>query len=168
MKSTGEVMGIDQELGIAFYKAQLAAGSRLPLEPSCGKVFISVKDKDKPKIFFIAKKLADMGFKLVSTEGTYKFLKEKGLPVELTYKIQEGRRPNVEDLIKNGEICLIINTPTGSSSKKDAKSIRRLAVNYKIPYYTTVRGAQAAVRAIESMRRAKLHVKPLQEYYGGK
>ena len=168
MKSTGEVMGIDRDLGIAFYKAQLAAGSRLPLDPSCGKVFISVKDKDKPKIFGIAKKLADMGFKIVSTEGTYKFLKEKGVPVELVYKIQEGRRPNIGDLIKNGEICLIINTPTGTKSKKDAYSIRRLAVNYKIPYYTTVRGAQAAVMAIESMRRANLDVKPLQEYYGGK
>jgi len=168
MKSTGEVMGIDKDLGVAFYKAQLAAGSRLPLDPNCGKVFISVKDKDKPKIYGIAKKLSDMGFKVVSTEGTYRFLKERGIPVELVYKIQEGRRPNVGDLIKNGEICLIINTPTGSKSKKDAYSIRRLAVNYKIPYYTTVRGAQAAVMAIESMRRERLCVKPLQEYYGGK
>ncbi|WP_457679616.1 carbamoyl-phosphate synthase large subunit [Thermovibrio sp.] len=168
MKSTGEVMGIDKDLGVAFYKAQLAAGSRLPLEPSCGKVFISVKDKDKPKIYSIAKKLSDMGFKIVSTEGTYNFLKERGIPVELVYKIQEGRRPNIGDLIKNGEICLIINTPTGSKSKKDAYSIRRLAVNHKIPYYTTVRGAQAAVMAIESMRRENLEVKPLQEYYGGK
>ncbi|MEO2066024.1 MAG: carbamoyl-phosphate synthase large subunit, partial [Desulfurobacteriaceae bacterium] len=168
MKSTGEVMGIDKDLGVAFYKAQLAAGSRLPLDPNCGKVFISVKDKDKPKIYGIAKKLSDMGFKVVSTEGTYRFLKGRGIPVELVYKIQEGRRPNVGDLIKNGEICLIINTPTGSKSKKDAYSIRRLAVNYKIPYYTTVRGAQAAVMAIESMRRERLCVKPLQEYYGGK
>ena len=168
MKSTGEVMGIDKDLGVAFYKAQLAAGSRLPLDPNCGKVFISVKDKDKLKIYGIAKKLSDMGFKVVSTEGTYRFLKERGIPVELVYKIQEGRRPNVGDLIKNGEICLIINTPTGSKSKKDAYSIRRLAVNYKIPYYTTVRGAQAAVMAIESMRRERLCVKPLQEYYGGK
>ncbi|RUM91285.1 MAG: carbamoyl phosphate synthase large subunit [Thermovibrio sp.] len=168
MKSTGEVMGIDRNLGIAFYKAQLASGSRLPLEPSCGKVFISVKDKDKPRIFGIAKKLSDMGFRIVSTEGTYNFLKEKGIPVELVYKIQEGRRPNIGDLIKNNEICLIINTPTGTKSKRDAYSIRRLAVNYKIPYYTTVRGAQAAVMAIEAMRKASLDVKPIQEYYGGK
>ncbi len=168
MKSTGEVMGIDKDLGIAFYKAQLAAGSRLPVDPTCGKVFISVKDKDKPKIFSVAKKLVEMGFKLVSTRGTYSFLKERGLPVEKVYKIQEGLRPNVEDLIKNGQVCLIINTPTGSKSKKDAYSIRRLAVNYRIPYYTTIRGAQAAVMAIESMRRERLKVKPLQEYYGGK
>jgi len=168
MRSTGEVMGIDRDLGIAFYKAQLAAGSRLPLDPSLGKVFISVKDKDKPRIYGIAKRLSELGFRIVSTEGTFKFLKDKGIPVELVHKIQDMRRPNVEDLIKNGEICLIINTPTGRKSKKDAYSIRRLAVNYKIPYYTTVRGAQAAVMAIESMRRATLDVKPIQDYYGGR
>ncbi|TCK02891.1 carbamoyl-phosphate synthase large subunit [Phorcysia thermohydrogeniphila] len=168
MKSTGEVMGIDKDFGIAFYKAQLAAGSRLPLDPSKGKVFISVKDKDKPRVYGIAKKLVEMGFKIVSTEGTYRFLKEKGLPVEVVYKIQEGRRPNVEDLIKNGEVALIINTPTGAKSKRDAKSIRRLAVNYGIPYYTTIRGAQAAVMAIESMRKGQMSVRSLQEYYGGK
>jgi len=165
MKSTGEVMGIDKDLGIAFYKAQLAAGSRLPIDPSKGKVFISVKDKDKPKVYPIAEKLHKLGFKIVSTEGTYKFLKEKGIPVELVYKIQEGRRPNIGDLIKNGEIILIINTPTGMKSKKDAVSIRRLAVNYNIPYYTTIRGAQAAVMAIESMKKHQLSVKSLQEYY---
>ncbi len=165
MKSTGEVMGIDKDLGIAFYKAQLAAGSRLPVDPSKGKVFISVKDKDKPKIFGLAKKLVDMGFEVVSTEGTHGFLKERGLPVRLVYKIQEGRRPNIGDLIKNGEIVLIINTPSGRKSKKDAISIRRLAVNYNIPYYTTVRGAQAAVMAIEAMRRSSLNVKALQDYY---
>jgi len=165
MKSTGEVMGIDKDFGIAFYKAQLAAGSRLPLDPSKGKVFISVKDKDKPRVYGIAQKLVEMGFKIVSTEGTYRFLKEKGLPVEIVYKIQEGRRPNVEDLIKNGEISLIINTPTGAKSKKDAKSIRRLAVNYGIPYYTTIRGAQAAVMAIEAMRKGNMNVRSLQEYY---
>ncbi len=165
MKSTGEVMGIDEELGIAFYKAQLAAGSRLPIDPSKGRVFISVKDTDKPKIYGIAKKLNDMGFSIISTEGTYKFLKEQGIDVSLVYKILEGRRPNIADLIKNAEVSLIINTPTGSRSKKDAVSIRRLAVNYNIPYYTTVRGAQAAVVAIEHMRVGELKVKPLQEYY---
>jgi carbamoyl-phosphate synthase large subunit len=165
MKSTGEVMGIDDNLGIAFYKAQLAAGSRLPVDPSRGKVFISVKNRDKPKVFGIAKKLSSLGFKIISTEGTFKFLKEKGIPVELVYKIQEGRRPNIGDLIKNGEIILIINTPSGTRSTKDAVSIRRLAVNYNIPYYTTIRGAQAAVMAIESMRKGQLKVKSLQEYY---
>ena len=165
MKSTGEVMGIDNNLGIAFYKAQLAAGSRLPVDPSRGKVFISVKDRDKAKVFGIAKKLTSLGFKIISTEGTYNFLKGKGIPVELVYKIQEGRRPNIGDLIKNGEIILIINTPSGTRSTKDAVSIRRLAVNYNIPYYTTIRGAQAAVMAIESMRKGQLKVKSLQEYY---
>jgi len=165
MKSTGEVMGVDRNLGIAFYKAQLAAGSRLPLDPSNGKVFISVKDSDKPKIFGVAKMLSELGFDIISTEGTYRFLKGKGLDVSLVYKILEGRRPNVADLIKNAEISLIINTPTGSRSKRDAVSIRRLAVNYEIPYYTTVRGAQAAVMAIEQMRFGELKVKSLQDYY---
>ena len=165
MKSTGEVMGMDRNLGIAFYKAQLAAGSRLPLDPSNGKVFISVKDSDKPKIFGVAKMLSELGFDIISTEGTYRFLKGKGLDVSLVYKILEGRRPNVADLIKNAEISLIINTPTGSRSKRDAVSIRRLAVNYEIPYYTTVRGAQAAVMAIEQMRFGELKVKSLQDYY---
>ena len=165
MKSTGEVMGIDKDLGVAFYKAQLACGSRLPIDPSKGKVFVSVKDRDKPKVFGIVEKLVKLGFSIVSTEGTFKFLKSKGINAQIVHKIQSGRRPNVEDLIKNGDISLIINTPTGSKSKKDAVSIRRLAVNYGIPYYTTIRGAQAAVMAIESMRRKRLSVKSLQEYH---
>ena len=165
MKSTGEVMGIDEDLGIAFYKAQLAAGSRLPVDPAKGKVFVSVKDKDKPKVVDIVKALVNMGFEIVSTEGTYKFLKENGIPVSLVYKIQEGRRPNIADMIKNGQIALIINTPTGTKSKKDAVSIRRLAVNFKIPYYTTIRGAQAAVKAIESVREKGFDVESLQDYY---
>ncbi len=165
MKSTGEVMGIDEDLGKAFYKAQLAAGSRLPIDPSSGKVFISVKNKDKPKILEIAKVLTDMGFELVSTEGTYKFLKENSVPVSIVYKIQEGRRPNIADMIKNGEITMIINTPTGTKSKKDAMSIRRLAVNFRIPYYTTIRGAQAVVKAIFSVRERMFDVKSLQDYH---
>jgi len=165
MKSTGEVMGIDRDVGIAFYKAQLAVGSRLPLDPSKGKVFVSVKDRDKPKIYDVARQLTEMGFKLVSTGGTKEFLESKGLRVERVYKIQEKRRPNIEDLIRNGEISLIINTPTGLKSKRDAKSIRRLAVNYRIPYYTTLRGAKAVVMAIKAMRSASMGVTPLQDYY---
>ncbi|WP_297446927.1 carbamoyl-phosphate synthase large subunit [Desulfurobacterium sp.] len=165
MKSTGEVMGIDEDLGTAFYKAQLAAGSRLPIDPSRGKVFVSVKDKDKPKVVNIVKELINIGFEIVSTEGTYRFLKEQELPVSIVYKIQEGRRPNIADMIKNNEIALIINTPTGSKSKRDAMSIRRLAVNYGIPYYTTIRGAEAAVMAIKSVREKNFDVKPLQEYH---
>jgi len=160
MKSTGEVMGIDKDLGLAFYKAQLAAGFKLP---ETGTVFISVKDKDKPKIVNIAKRLLDLGFKLVATKGTYKFLKEQGIEVEKIYKVYEGQRPNILDLIKNKEIHLIINTPSGRAAQKDAVSIRRLAVNYNIPYYTTIRSAQMVVLAIESLKTKKLEVYALQD-----
>lgn len=160
MKSTGEVMGIDKDLGLAFYKSQLAAGFKLP---KSGTVFISVKDKDKPKVINIAKKLVDLGFKLVATQGTYKFLKEHGIEVEKVYKIYEGQRPNILDLIKNKEIHLIINTPSGKTAQKDAISIRRLAVNYNIPYYTTIRSAQMVVLAIESLKTKKLKVYALQD-----
>lgn len=160
MKSTGEVMGIDKDLGLAFYKSQLAAGFKLP---KSGTVFISVKDKDKPKVINIAKKLVDLGFKLVATQGTYKFLKEHGIEVEKVYKVYEGQRPNILDLIKNKEIHLIINTPSGKTAQKDAISIRRLAVNYNIPYYTTIRSAQMVVLAIESLKTKKLKVYALQD-----
>jgi len=160
MKSTGEVMGIDKDLGLAFYKAQLAAGFKLP---KSGTVFISVKDKDKPKVINIAKKLVDLGFKLVATQGTYKFLKEHGIEVKKVYKVYEGQRPNILDLIKNKEIHLIINTPSGKTAQKDAISIRRLAVNYNIPYYTTIRSAQMVVLAIESLKTKKLKVYALQD-----
>ncbi|NIA11073.1 MAG: carbamoyl-phosphate synthase large subunit [Nitrospiraceae bacterium] len=162
MKSTGEVMGIDKDLGMAFYKAQLAAGLRLPLK---GTVFISVKDEDKEKVLPIAKDLLDMGFKLISTEGTYNFLTSRGLPISIVYKMRENRRPNIGDFIKNNQVNLIINTPTGRKSAKDAISIRRLAVNYNIPYYTTIRGANAATMAIRSRMRNELKVMPLQERY---
>ena len=160
MKSTGEVMGIDKDLGLAFYKSQLAAGFKLP---KSGTVFISVKDKDKPKVINIAKKLVDLGFKLVATQGTYKFLKEHGIEVKKVYKVYEGQRPNILDLIKNKEIHLIINTPSGKTAQKDAISIRRLAVNYNIPYYTTIRSAQMVVLAIESLKTKKLKVYALQD-----
>ncbi len=160
MKSTGEVMGIDKDLGLAFYKSQLAAGFKLPKE---GTVFISVKDKDKSKILPIAKKLLELGFKIVATGGTYKFLKENGIEAQKVYKVYEGQRPNILDLIKNKEIDLIINTPSGKTAQMDAVSIRRLAVNYNIPYYTTIRSAQMAVLAIESLKTKPLDVYALQD-----
>ncbi len=167
MKSTGEVMGIDEDLGIAFYKAQLAAGSRLPLSPNEGMVFVSVKDGDKPKILDSVKRLLELGFEILSTSGTYEFLRKNNIKAKLVYKVQEGRRPNILDYIVNGQIALIINTPTGRKEKRDALSIRRLAVNYGIPYYTTVRGAQAAVMAIEAVRERGFDVKALQDYHVG-
>jgi carbamoyl-phosphate synthase large subunit len=161
MKSTGEVMGIDRDFGIAFAKSQIAAGQILPLS---GAVFISVSDKDKSAIAPIAKQLSDLGFTLVSTAGTAEALTQNGLPVKQVLKVSEGR-PSVVDLIKNREINLVINTPTGRKPKVDEASIRSIAVQYSIPYITTIAGAHAAVRAIESLLKGELHVMSLQEYH---
>lgn len=161
MKSTGEVMGIDTDFGRAFAKSQIAAGSTLPLS---GKVFISVKDKDKRAIIFIAKKLVDLGFKIVATRGTARVLAKNGIEVEPVFKVHEGR-PNVVDLIKNNEIDLIINTPTGKRPKTDQVSIRSVAVMHNLPCITTISGAQAAVNGIESLLKAGIGVKSLQEYH---
>jgi len=146
MKSTGEVMGIAEDFGLAYYKAQLAAGSRLPLK---GRVFISVADRDKPKIVDLVKGFLDLGFDVYATSGTYRFLKESSLDVKHVLKVSEGR-PNVVDMIKNQEIDLIINTPTGRKERGDAYHIRRSAVQYRVPYTTTVRGGYAMLLAIRS------------------
>ncbi|MCX7759744.1 MAG: carbamoyl-phosphate synthase large subunit [Hydrogenothermaceae bacterium] len=159
MKSTGEVMGIDKDFGLAFYKAQAATGSKLPLE---GNVFISVADKDKPYIVDIAKDLVNMGFKIFATSGTYKFLKENGIEVTIVNKLSE-ERPNIVDRIRNGEIVMVINTPSGKRERSDAYYIRRAAVTNKIPYYTTVRGAWAAVQGIKSFKEKGLDVYALQD-----
>ena len=166
MKSTGEVMGIDEDFGLAYYKAQLSAGYRLPEK---GNVFVSVADRDKPKIVKLAKEFVKLGFKIYATSGTYKFLKEKGIEVNPVLKVSEGR-PNVVDMIINGQIDLIINTPTGRREKTDAYYIRRAAVQFNIPYYTTVRGGYAVIEAIKSYRKLKeegkgLSVKSLQELH---
>jgi len=162
MKSTGEVMGIDHAFGIAFAKAQLAAGQVLPKK---GMVFISVKNKDKRAIIFIAKKLSDFGFQIVATRGTAKALSQNGIPVEVVYKVHEGR-PNIVDLIKNREINLIINTPTGHRPKRDQVSIRAVAVAHNVPLITTISGAAASVNGIEALLKEEVHVKSLQEYHG--
>jgi carbamoyl-phosphate synthase large subunit len=161
MKSTGEVMGIDFNFGAAFWKSQLGAGQNLPFD---GNVFLSVKNKDKRNVVFIAKKLSDLGFNIYATRGTGKVLANSGIDTKLVNKVSEGR-PHVIDMIKNGEIHLIINTPSGRNPKKDEVSIRAGAVQYKIPYTTTISGAQAAVNAIETMKKGILSVKPLQDYY---
>jgi carbamoyl-phosphate synthase large subunit len=161
MKSTGEVMGIDTTFGEAFWKAQLGAGQNLP---SQGNVLLSVKNKDKRNVVFIAKKLSDLGFNLIATKGTGKILVNSGLDVRFVNKVSEGR-PHIVDMIKNGEISLIINTPRGRNPKLDEVAIRANAVSYKIPYTTTISGAQAVVNAIESMKRGNLHVRALQDYY---
>ena len=162
MKSTGEVMGIDYDFGLAYYKAELAAGMRLPTE---GTVFISVKDKDKnEKTVWVARKLRELGFRIVATEGTANFLKEHGIEVEVIPKISEGR-PNIIDEIINKKIDLIINTPSGKRGRTEGYLIRRAAVDYGIPYITTIAGAIAAVKGIETVKRAEMTIKSIQEYH---
>jgi len=163
MKSTGEVMGIDSDFGRAYAKSQIAAGQILPVK---GRVFISVRNKDRRSIIFIAKKLADLGFALIATTGTSKVLASNGLEVKSVLKIGEGR-PNIADLIKNGEIDLIINTPSGKKSHSDQLSLRSLAVMYNVPYITTISGASAAVNGIEFLQKGEIEVKALQDYHKG-
>lgn len=161
MKSTGEVMGIDYDFGIAYYKAELAAGMRLPTE---GTVFISVRDKDKERIVPVAKKLLEIGFKILATEGTAKFLKKHGIDAGIVLKVSQGR-PNILDLIINKRVDLIINTPSGKRGKTEGFMIRRAAVDYGVPYITTVAGAVAAVKAIEAIKHGRMTVKSIQEYH---
>ncbi len=161
MRSTGEVMGIDTEFGRAFAKAQLAASQVLPLQ---GSVFISVSDRDKTAVLPVARDLAEMGFTLVATEGTQVFLAEQGLAVERILKLHEGR-PHVSDAIKNHEIQLIINTPTGIEAQQDGQRIRRTALAYKVPLVTTLAGARATAAAIRALQEGQLGVKSLQEYH---
>ncbi|MBC7189965.1 carbamoyl-phosphate synthase large subunit, partial [Candidatus Aerophobetes bacterium] len=161
MRSTGEVMGISDSFGIAFAKAQMAAGLPLPLK---GTVFISVADKDKQAVVPLARQLQELGFRLLATSGTAKVLKENGIDVEVVKKIAEGR-PNVEDYIKNREIDLIFNTPIGKGPKFDEYRIRRAATVRQIPIITTIPGARAAVDGIRAMKKGEISVACLQEYY---
>jgi len=161
MKSTGEVMGIDTSFGVAFAKAELAAGSKVPFS---GKVFVSVKNKDKRTILFIVKKLVDLGFIIVATNGTARALRKNDVEVEHVCKMHEGR-PNIVDLIKNGEIQLIINTPSGARPWEDGIYIRAAALAYDIPIITTTSGAAAMVNGIEALQKRGLEVKSLQNYY---
>jgi len=162
MKSTGEVMGIDSSFGAAYLKSQLAAGQKLP---SKGNVFISVKNQDKRNIVMIARKLADMGFKIMATTGTANTLSRNDIKVETIPRLSEGR-PNIIDYIKDGKVALVINTPSGKVAKEDELKIRSNSILYGIPLITTVAGAQASVSAIESLiKKSKLSVKALQEFH---
>jgi len=162
MKSTGEVMGIDADHAMAFAKSQMAAGNSLPLK---GKIFISVSDRLKDRIATVAKEYHDLGFTLVATNGTKKAIEDAGVPCELVHKIAEGRRPNILDMMKNGEIAMIINTPSEKETRKDEVIIRSTSVSTRTPIQTTLRGARAAAHAIGSLQKNKLEVKPLQEYH---
>ena len=160
MRSTGEVMGQDKDFGMAFAKTQMAAKPSLPME---GNVFLSVKDSDKPKALEIAKGLSELGFSFTSTEGTAKFLNENGIKAESTLRISEGR-PNVADLIKNGKVQLVINTPLGLIPRRDENGIRQEAVAHSVPVITTLGSAYAALEGIRSLKDRKFSVKSLQDY----
>jgi carbamoyl-phosphate synthase large subunit len=186
MKSTGEVMGIDDDLGMAFAKSQMAAGGTLPTK---GNVFISVKDNDKlkatssgkvsddpgqqtastetdrPNVVRIAKGYADLGFTLYATSGTGGVITEAGIPVNILPKLASGQRPNVIDLMKNKDMALVINTPSGKNPREDEVKIRTAAMQNRIPIMTTLRGADAALRAIKSLQGSEVQVRALQEYH---
>ena len=160
MRATGEVMGIAPNFGMAYYKAQAAAGSKLPLE---GKVLVSVCERDREYLLPIAGKLADLGFTLMATEGTGEFLKSHGIKCKLVNKLNEGR-PNVADVIRNREAALIINTPIGRLSKIDDSYIRMLAIQYRVPYVTTIAAAHATAEGIAEAKHGTSPLKSLQEY----
>ncbi|MFN5783417.1 MAG: carbamoyl-phosphate synthase large subunit [Novosphingobium sp.] len=162
MKSTGEVMGIDSNFAIAFAKAQLGAGMRLP---QGGVVFVSVKDSDKPVILSAVKQLVALGFSIIATGGTQRYLAEAGVPVELVNKVAEGR-PHIVDRIIDGEVALIFNTTEGWQSHKDSQSIRASALSGKVPYFTTAAASVASAQAIAALRETNLEVRSLQDYYG--
>ena len=161
MKSTGEVMGLDVDFGIAFAKSQDAAGNKLPRS---GTVFISVRNSMQRNIIFMVKKLSEMGFSICASEGTWKVLRSNGVYARMIPKIGEGK-PDIVDLIKNGDINLIINVPSGKKSKIDSKPIRSAAVAARVPYITTLEGAQAAVSAMDSRSKFGFSVKTIQEYH---
>jgi carbamoyl-phosphate synthase large subunit len=162
MRSTGEVMGIDRDYAVAFAKSQLGGGSRLPLS---GTVFVSVKDSDKDKLVAPVRELAEMGFRIIATRGTKRHLDAHGIPCEKINKVLEGR-PHVVDAITNGEVDIVFNTTEGAKALADSFSIRRSALLYHIPYYTTLAGAAAVTEAIKALRSGGLKVAPLQSYVG--
>ncbi len=162
MRSTGEVLGIADSFGKAFYKSQEAAGGRLPDK---GTVFISINDREKKFILEPAKKLKEMGFNIVSTKGTSTFLKDNGVFSEEILKMHEGR-PNISDEISSQKISMVINTPAGREGQYDDSYIRKTAVKHKVPYITTIAAANAAVEGIFSMKSAGLEIKSLQDYHG--
>jgi carbamoyl-phosphate synthase large subunit len=163
MRSTGEVMGLDADFALAFAKAQAGAGVELP---KTGRVFISVKDRDKPTMVPIARKLTELGFTIVATERTQNHFLAEGIPAKRINKVLEGQ-PHIVDAMIDGEIQLVINTTEGAQAIADSFSLRRTALTNSIPYYTTVAGARAAVAAIEALRRGALEVAPLQSYLSG-
>jgi carbamoylphosphate synthase large subunit/REP element-mobilizing transposase RayT len=163
MKSTGEVMGIDEDLGLAYAKSQMAAPPPLPRS---GNIFVSVKDSDKASVVSVVREFVTLGFGIIATAGTAATLEAARVPVTRVFKLREGR-PNVLDRVKNGDISFIINTPSGKIPREDEVTIRNAAIARKIPIMTTLRAAQASVHGIRSLQKNKLRVRSLQEYHAG-
>src|SRR5262249_19177291 len=161
MRSTGEVMGLDADLGIAYAKSQMAAGSPLPLS---GRVFLSVSDAHKGEVADLGRQFADLGFELVATSGTAAVLEKAGLKVRRVFRLAEGR-PNTLDLLKNREIQLVINTPAGQTPRADEVRIRTTAVYTGTPIMTTLSGAKAAALGIAALKKSGYGVRTLQEYH---
>ncbi|NWG25994.1 MAG: carbamoyl-phosphate synthase large subunit, partial [Pseudorhodoplanes sp.] len=162
MKSTGEVMGIDRTFEIAFAKSQLGGGTRVPRQ---GTVFVSLRDADKPRIVESLRQLLGLGFKVIATSGTQRYLNEQGIPAAKINKVLEGR-PHIVDAIKNGGVQLVFNTTEGAEALKDSKSLRSAALLHKVPYYTTLSGAVAAAQGIKAYLGGDLEVRALQNYFG--
>jgi carbamoyl-phosphate synthase large subunit len=162
MRSTGEVMGVSDNFGQAYAKAQLSAGTVLPRS---GTAFISVNDQDKPNVVQIAQRLHQLGFRLIATGGTQAALAQRGIPVEPVYKVNEGR-PHIVDLIKSGHVHLVLNTPLGKDSFFDERAIRRAAVQYNVPCITTLSGGAAIASGISALQQNRRDVRALQEYHG--
>jgi carbamoyl-phosphate synthase large subunit len=164
MKSTGEVMGIDRNFAIAFAKSQIGGGSRLP---RTGTVFVSVRDADKPRVLETVRLLVSLGFRIIATSGTQRYLAEQGLPASRINKVLEGR-PHIVDAIANGGVQLVFNTTEGATALADSRSLRRAALLHKVPYYTTLSGAVAAAQGIKAYLGGDFEVRALQSYFGGK
>jgi carbamoyl-phosphate synthase large subunit len=161
MRSTGEVMGLDTAFPLAFAKSQLGSGTTLP---TSGTVFVSVRDADKPRIVNTVRRLADLGFRIIATQGTQQFLSGHGIACDKVNKVLEGR-PHIVDAIKNGEVQLVFNTTEGAQALADSRSLRRAALLDKVPYYTTLAGADAAALGIEALLGGQLEVRSLQSYF---
>jgi carbamoyl-phosphate synthase large subunit len=163
MRSTGEVMGIDRTFEAAFAKSQIGGGSSLPRG---GTLFVAVRDADKPRILKAVKLLSELGFKVMATSGTQRYLNENGVPTQKINKVLEGR-PHIVDAIKNGEVQLVFNTTEGAQALADSRSLRRAALLHKVPYYTTLSGAVAAALGIRAYLAGDLEVRALQSYFAG-
>jgi carbamoyl-phosphate synthase large subunit len=163
MRSTGEVMGIDRTFPLAFAKSQLGGGTHVP---TSGTVFLSVRDSDKARAADVARQMAGLGFHIIATGGTGRYLAEQGVACEIINKVLEGR-PHIVDAIKNGDIQLVFNTTEGAQALIDSRSLRRAALLHKVPYYTTLAGARAAARGIGALIGGELEVRPLQAYFNG-